>query len=123
MYTSDNFNLVLLLYIILWSEQKCIAGIIMKCRTVYCLINTCSCFVLILKFHIFSTVTHNGRWKGVVIVWRVATLPMSCYIVRNINTRSVPQLRRLCKDMICGKDVAAVFGAVIRFHGNSNLYT
>jgi hypothetical protein len=38
----------------------------------------------------FLTVMYNRRGKGVLMEWRVATLPMSWYIVRKINTRSVP---------------------------------
>jgi len=70
---------------------------------------------MILKFYILSAVLHSRRGKGVVMVWRVATVPMSCYIVRTLTTRSVP--RRL------STDVAAACGAVIlRFHGDSNPY-
>jgi hypothetical protein len=81
----------LLFYIMLCSEQKCVAGNIMQNSTVYCLINVCSCFVMILKFCIFSIITHSRIWRGVVMVWRVATLPMLCYIVRKITTRRMPQ--------------------------------
>jgi hypothetical protein len=49
-----------LLYIILWSEQKCVIGNIMKNNKVYCLINSCSCFVIIQKFHIFL----YGMYRG-----------------------------------------------------------
>jgi len=42
--------------------------------------NICSCFVIVLKLCIYSAVTHS-KW-GVVMVWRVATLPMSHYIVQ-----------------------------------------
>jgi hypothetical protein len=51
--------------------------------------NVRSCVVMVLKVCIFSTVMCSRR--SVVIVWRVATLPMSCYIVRKITTGSVPQ--------------------------------
>ena len=81
---------VLLFYIILWSEQKCVAGNMITNSTVYCLMSVCSGFVMIVKFYIFSTVMHSRR-RDVVLVWRVATLPMSCYIVRKITTKSVPQ--------------------------------
>jgi len=80
----------LLFYIMLLSEQQCVAGNIITNSKVYCLMNVCSCFVIILKLYIFSGVTHSMRW-GVVVVWRVATLPMSCYIVADIITRSGPQ--------------------------------
>jgi len=81
----------LLFYIILLSEQQCVTGNINTNCTVYCLMNVCSCFVRFLKLYIFSAVT-PGRWRwGVVMVWRVATLPMSCYIVREITTMSVSQ--------------------------------
>jgi len=82
--------IVLLFYTILLSKQQCVAGNIITNGTVYCLINICSCFVMVLKLYIFSAVTHC-RW-GVVMVWRVATLPMSHYIVGEITTRSVPQI-------------------------------
>ena len=61
----------------------------MKNNTVYCLMNVCSCFVMVLKFHIFS-ITHSRRRRGVVMVRRLAILLM-CYIVRKITTRGVPQ--------------------------------
>ena len=39
--------IALLFYIILWYEQKCVAGSIMKNNNVYCLIGVCSCFVIL----------------------------------------------------------------------------
>ena len=66
-------------------------GNIMENSTVYCVMSVCSCFVMILKFCIFCVITHCRIWRGVVMVWRVATLPMSCYIVRKITTRRMPQ--------------------------------
>jgi len=81
----------LLFYIILLSEQQCVAGNIITNSTVYCLMNVCSCFVMVLKLYIFSDVTHSRRRWGVIMVWRVATLPMSCYRVSKITTRSVSQ--------------------------------
>jgi len=54
-------------------------------------INVCSSSVMILKFYVFSAVMHSSRWEGVFIVLGVATLTMSCYVVREITTRSVPQ--------------------------------
>ena len=78
-------HIALLFFIILWPEQKRVAGNIKKNSTVYCLIIVGSCFVLILKFYIFSMVTHSSR-----TVWRMATLPMSCYIVRKSTTKRVP---------------------------------
>jgi hypothetical protein len=69
---------------------RCVAGNIMKNITVCCLINVYSCFVTVLKMYIFSAVMH-GRRRGIVMLWRVFTLPMSCYIVRKITTMSVPQ--------------------------------
>ena len=59
----------------------------METSTVCCIISVCSCFIMISKFYIFSAV--NGGRLGVVMVRRGATLPMSCYIVREITTRSV----------------------------------
>jgi len=82
----------LLFYIILLSEQQCVAGNIITNSTVFCLMNVCSCFLMDLKLYIFSAVTHSwSRWC-VVLVWRVATLPMSCYIVRDITNRIMPQI-------------------------------
>ena len=46
---------------------------------------------MVLKFYNFSAVTHSRRWRGVVMVRRVVTLPLPCYIVRKITTMSVPQ--------------------------------
>ena len=70
----------------------------MKNSTVYCLINVrvCSCFATILKFCIFSIITHSRKKRDVVMVWRVATLPMSCYMVRRITTRRMPQSDACC---------------------------
>jgi hypothetical protein len=91
-----------------------VAGNVIKNWSVYCVMSVCSCVVIIFKFYIFIAVTCSRRRRGVVMVWRVATLPMSCYIVRKITTRSVPQSY--------AKDVAAACGAVIlRFHGVSFL--
>jgi len=50
--------MALLFYIIIWSEQKCVLGNIMKNSQ----INVCSSFVLILKFYVFRAVMHNSRW-------------------------------------------------------------
>ena len=44
--------IVLLFYIIRWSEHKCVAGNIIKNSMVYCLVSVCSCFVMNLKFNI-----------------------------------------------------------------------
>jgi len=84
-------HMALLFYIMLWSEQKCVAENIMQNSMVYCVINVGSCFVTILKFCIFSIIIHSRIWRGEVMVRRVATLPMSCYIVRKITTRRMPQ--------------------------------
>ena len=81
----------LLFYIILLSEQQCVSGNIITNSTVYCLMNVCSCFVMVLKLYIFNAVTHSRMRRGVVMVWRVATLPMSCYIVPDVTTMIVPQ--------------------------------
>ena len=40
----------------------CVAGNIITNNTVYCLINVWSCFLMILKLHIFSAVTHSRSW-------------------------------------------------------------
>jgi len=82
--------IALLFYIILLSEQQCVTGNIITNSTVYCLMNVYSCFVMVLKFYIFSAVTHSRRRCGVVMEWWVATLPMSYYIVREITTKGVP---------------------------------
>ena len=89
--TDVSQYIALLFYIILLSEQQCVTGNVIRNGTVYCLMNICSCFVMVLKLNILSVVTHWWwRW-GVVMVWRMATLPMSHYMVREITTRSVPQ--------------------------------
>ena len=90
-YIQVRQYIALLFYIIPLSEQQCVAGNIITNSTVYCLMSVCSCFVMVLKIYIFSAVTHSRRRSGVVMVWRVATLPMSCYIVRKITTKGVPQ--------------------------------
>ena len=82
----------LLFYINLLSEQQCAQGNIITNRTVYCLMNVCSCFLMVLRFYDFSAITHSRRRWGVVIVWQVVTLPMSCYTVQKITTRSMPQI-------------------------------
>jgi len=51
----------LLFYVILLSEQQCVAGNIITNSTVYCLMNVCSCSVMVLKLYIFSAVTHSRR--------------------------------------------------------------
>ena len=91
LHTQVKQNTALLFYVILLSEQQCVAGNIITNSTVYCLMNVRSCFVMVLKLYIYSSVTHNSRRWGVVMAWWVATLPMSCYIVREITTTSVPQ--------------------------------
>ena len=73
--THARQYIALLFYIILLSEQKCVAGNVMKNSKVYCLISVCSCFVIILKFYIFRC-RYDER--------RVAALPTSCYLVRKI---------------------------------------
>jgi len=52
-YVHVRHNVALLLCFILWSEQKCVAGYVMKNSNVYCLISVCSSFVIISKFYIF----------------------------------------------------------------------
>jgi len=89
--TDVRQYIALLFYIILLSEQQWVTGNVNKKSTVYCLMNVCSCFVMVLKLYIFSVVTHSRRRCGVVMEWQVATLPMSHYIVGKITTRSVPQ--------------------------------
>jgi len=55
---------------ILWSEQKCVAGNIMKNSKVYFLISVCSCFVIILKFFIFRYRYGKRRERrGEIMVW------------------------------------------------------
>jgi len=49
----------LLFYIVLLSEQQRVAENIITNSTVYCLRNVCSCFVMVLKLYIFSTVVHS----------------------------------------------------------------
>ena len=39
----------LLIYITLWSEQKCVTENITRNNKLYCLISLCSCFVILLK--------------------------------------------------------------------------
>jgi len=48
------------------SEQKCVAGSIMKNSKVYCLRSVCSCFVIILKFGGFLLPL---RIEGGGLVW------------------------------------------------------
>ena len=54
--------IALLFYIILRSEQKCVAGNIITNSTVYCLMSVCSCFVMVLKFYIFRAVGGVKMW-------------------------------------------------------------
>ena len=51
---------VQLFYIILLSEQQCVAGNRITNSTVYCLMNVCSYFVVVLKLYIFSADTLAG---------------------------------------------------------------
>ena len=85
-----RWYIALLFYIILWSQQKCVAGNLMRNCKVYCLKSVCSCFVIILKFYIFSILSNSGG-ISVGMIWQEAALPMSCYIVRKTTTRSMPQ--------------------------------
>ena len=48
-------------YIILLSEQQCVAGKLITNSSVYCLMNVCSCFVMVLKIYIFSAFIHSRR--------------------------------------------------------------
>jgi hypothetical protein len=89
-YTYVRQYIALLFYIIIWCDQKCVAGNVIKNCSIYCVMSVCSCVVMVWKVCIFSAVMCS-RMIGVVLVWRVATLPISCYIVRKITTRSVPQ--------------------------------
>jgi len=55
MYDSKNKvrqYTAMLFYIIVWSEQNCVAGNMVKSSQVCCLISVCSCSVIILKFYI-----------------------------------------------------------------------
>jgi len=56
----------LLFYIILLSEQQCVAANIITNSTVYCLMNVCSCFVMVLKLYFFLVPL---RIAGEVEVW------------------------------------------------------
>ena len=49
-----------LFYIILWFEQKCVTGTIIKNSKVYCRISVCMCFVILLKVYIFCTFMNRG---------------------------------------------------------------
>jgi len=49
----------LLFYIILLSEQQCVAGNIITNSTVYCLMNVYSCFIMVLTLYIFSAVRNS----------------------------------------------------------------
>jgi len=91
LHTHIRQYTALLFYIILLSDHQCVAGNIITNSTVYCVMNVWSCFVMVLKLHIFSAVTQSRRRWVVVMAWRVATLPMLCYIVQKMTTRSVPQ--------------------------------
>ena len=52
-YVHIRQHTALLFYIILWSEQKCVTGNIIKNSKAYCPISVSSCFVMILKTCIF----------------------------------------------------------------------
>jgi hypothetical protein len=52
MYTFQAIHSPAILHFT-WSQQKCIAGNIMKNSKVCCLMSVCSCFVIILKVYIF----------------------------------------------------------------------
>jgi hypothetical protein len=65
--TTLRQYVAVLLYIMLWSEQICVRGIVMKSNKVCCLISLCSCFVIKLKFVFPSTFTNGGCGKGEVL--------------------------------------------------------
>jgi len=105
--------IALLFCIIIWSEQKCVTGNIMKNSKVYCLISVYSCFVIILKTCIFSATLRRGRGcYGMVGGCFTNVLHNS----ENYHQEHATEPSRL------PKDVVAAWGAVIlRFHGVANL--
>ena len=117
-YIHVRQYIALLFCCIILSEQQCVTGN----STVYCLMSVCSCFVMVLKFYIFSTVTHCRRRRGVLMVWRVAILPMSCYIVRKITTKGVSQ--SYAGYLTTSQSLVALWSYVsteFRFFSSSNL--
>jgi hypothetical protein len=105
--------IALLFYVILWSEQKCVAGNIMKNSKVYCLVSVCSCFVIILMFYIFSTVINSSSYCIAGGCFTDVVLHSS----KNYHQEDATESRRL------PKTVAAAWSVVIlRFHGVANIY-
>jgi len=73
--TDVSQYIALLFYIILLSEQQCVAGNIFKNGTVYCLMNICSCFVLVLKLIFLVTLLIASE----VLLWYGGWLPYRCH--------------------------------------------
>jgi hypothetical protein len=115
--------IVLLFYIILRYEQKCIAENIMKNTEAYCLISVCSCFVIISKVYIFLS---RYEWGGLVMAGCCFTdvdgmegcgfTDVVLYISENHHHEHATDPRRLAKVVM-----AACGAVILRFHGVSNL--
>jgi hypothetical protein len=80
----------------------------MKNSTVYCVMNVCSCLVMVWRFCIF--------WCGYGMAGGYFT-DVVLHSLKNYHQERATELRRL------SKDVAAAYGAVVtRCDGYSNLY-
>jgi len=105
-YVHVRQYIALLFYIILWSEQKCVAGNIITSSTMYCLMSVCSCFVIIVMFYIFTTVTHSSTWRNGYGVPSSYFTDVVLHSSENYRQEGTTLLRRL------SMEVAAACGAV-----------
>jgi len=97
--------IALLFHMILLCEQQYVAGNIIANSTVYCLINVCSCFVMVFKLR-----CGYGMAGGYLT-------DVTLHSSRNYHQVRATELRRQ------SKDVAVAGGAVtLSFHGVSILY-
>jgi len=105
--------IALLFHIILLSEQQCVAGNIITNS----LMTVCSCFVMVLKLHIFSAVTQQEVVRcGYGMAGSYFT-DVTLHSSRNYHQERAAEQRRL------SNVVAVACGAVmLRFHVVSFLY-
>ena len=104
--TEVSQYIALLFYIMLLSEQQCVAGNIITNGTVYCLMNICSCFVMVLKLNIFSVVTQQEEVRyGYGMAGGYLT-DVTLHSSRNNHQERARELRRLSKvvAVACGPE-------------------
>jgi hypothetical protein len=76
LHTHVRQYTALLFYIILLSEQQCVAGNIITNSTVYCVMNVWSCFVMVWNYIFLVPLRKAGG--GEVWLWHGGWLPYRC---------------------------------------------